>query len=1667
MGNDGNDTIYGNGGDDVLKGGNGNDSIYSGYGNDILDGGKGNDVLCGNEGNDVYIYSKGDGNDTIYDYQGKNTIEFKDINKDEIEFSTEGKDLLITVKDTQGYITIKDIFWRNNEFYFKFADGNTIGIGDLVLAFTGDDQDNTLNGYYGSDILEGKKGNDKLYGKEGDDTYVYHKGDGNDIIYDWQGNNTVDFKDIISSEVGFIKENSNLLVKIRDTNEQITIANFFNSYSSNMKFKFADGTTLDKNAAKVAALIGDNNDNMIQGYDSNDILKGNGGNDTLYGGKGNDTLEGGKGNDILVGNTGVDTYVFGRGGGQDVIYALDADYGRFNIDANGNYNISYYYNQQNVKGTDIIKFKEGITKNDLIFERAGANGHDLLIKIKDTDDSITVKDMFSDAVSSKGIDKIEFADGSFMSTDDIYKNTPLTINRADQERTNGSVYSDIIIGNDQDNIVYANDGDDTLTGDKGNDYLDGGNGSDVYIYNKGDGSDTIYDAGGTDTIKFGQGISKQDIIVKRSERVNADGRKEYRDIKISFKNSPNDSITIKDVIASNKVTEGNKIETFEFENGEKLSFEDIKKLSLIGSNESETLIGYVHSHNIMSGNEGNDKLYGQGWNDTMDGGEGDDIIESGSGNDTLIGGTGNDTLNGGIGDDVYIYNKGDGKDTIIDGGGTDVIKFGQGINKEDLIATKIGKGYYGDIVLTFANSQNDSITIKNIILAGEINNANKIEALEFANGKKLKIEDIKLNIIGTEENDNMRGYDGFSNIIKGNGGNDNIQGGSGNDTITGGDGDDIIKGEDGNDIIDGGTGNDALYGGDGEDTYLFGKGDGQDTVSADGNDIIKFKTGITRGDLILRRSEYQKDGFNNGLILTIKNSLDSITIKDVFKDESNSQGIKGIEFNDGSSMNLEDIKKGVLISSDSDQKTFYGFNSDDTIIGGDSNEYLFGEGGNDTLIGNKGDDIISGGDGNDILIGGEGNDELQGGSGNDTYVFGRGDGNDKIINYDSDSGQNDIIKFEEDITKDDLIFKRVRTSDGVGDLVVSIKGTKDSICVSGMFNVVDNNHILNEQYKINKIEFSDGSYMDLEAIQLALKNNNVIIHSSYFWRNNEGSDEDDEIYGDDDSNYLAGNKGDDILIGGKGADRLNGGEGADTYVFAKGDGNDIISADGNDIIKFKEGISKDDLLITREYSNLKINFKNSDDSITVSGMLYEIDSNSQGIKAIEFSDGSSLSLEDIRKAVLVNNDSVDAYETISGFNSDDLIIGNSKDNVIIARGGNDTVYGKEGNDTISGDAGNDLLIGGEGDDTYEYNMGDGNDTIDNTGGGNDTILFSYGISKDDVSFKKDGNDLIVTVNKDSSQTIKVKNHFLGGDYAIDQIKFASNGSVLSGKDISKLMNTVHLTSEGGNNNLVDKGQKDNVYTYAGGRVTISDNGGYDKVIFKNKTYSVNYSKKGDNLLISANKITASNNNVLEIKDFFKGANHIIEDFDLSEYSLVTARRIYEDFGITYPVAQSKQEVLTGGKEDNVYIYTGGRKIIDDKGGNDRVVFQGLEEGLFYRQKGNNLLISTKKMTTDNEDILEIKNFFSSKNSIIEEFQITDYWSVSARKIYEDFDETYPQSAPNNIKTMSVTGNTSSGIDINRLIQDINSYSNNSAIASSSSDILRNDNSITLAMNQGV
>lgn len=68
QGGDGNDTLSGNAGNDVLYGEAGADTLYGNAGDDLLFGGSDNDSLDGGLGNDVYLFGRGAGRDTVYDY---------------------------------------------------------------------------------------------------------------------------------------------------------------------------------------------------------------------------------------------------------------------------------------------------------------------------------------------------------------------------------------------------------------------------------------------------------------------------------------------------------------------------------------------------------------------------------------------------------------------------------------------------------------------------------------------------------------------------------------------------------------------------------------------------------------------------------------------------------------------------------------------------------------------------------------------------------------------------------------------------------------------------------------------------------------------------------------------------------------------------------------------------------------------------------------------------------------------------------------------------------------------------------------------------------------------------------------------------------------------------------------------------------------------------------------------------------------------------------------------------------------------------------------------------------------------------------------------------------------------------------------------------------------
>nr|WP_315064571.1 hypothetical protein [uncultured Campylobacter sp.] len=59
--------------------------------------------------------------------------------------------------------------------------------------------------------------------------------------------------------------------------------------------------------------------------------------------------------------------------------------------------------------------------------------------------------------------------------------------------------------------------------------------------------------------------------------------------------------------------------------------------------------------------------------------------------------------------------------------------------------------------------------------------------------------------------------------------------------------------------------------------------------------------------------------------------------------------------------------------------------------------------------------------------------------------------------------------------------------------------------------------------------------------------------------------------------------------------------------------------------------------------------------------------------------------------------------------------------------------------------------------------------------------------------------------------------------------------------------------------------------------------------------------------------------------------------------------------------------------------------ITDTGGNDKVVFKNPGSRVFYSSDGIDLMISTAKIDSSNNNILQVKNFFASKDSIIENF----------------------------------------------------------------------------------
>ena len=152
----GNDSVHGGNGNDTLWGESGDDRLSGGDGDDVLFGGQGTDYLVGGKGADTYVFSLGEGKDTIIDNVGEhNALQFgqnisvNDLHIDAITDVRGNIDWKITIKGSEGdSITINDQFVSGKTDAvidtFRFDEG-TLSLQELMGRLSGNGNINNLS----------------------------------------------------------------------------------------------------------------------------------------------------------------------------------------------------------------------------------------------------------------------------------------------------------------------------------------------------------------------------------------------------------------------------------------------------------------------------------------------------------------------------------------------------------------------------------------------------------------------------------------------------------------------------------------------------------------------------------------------------------------------------------------------------------------------------------------------------------------------------------------------------------------------------------------------------------------------------------------------------------------------------------------------------------------------------------------------------------------------------------------------------------------------------------------------------------------------------------------------------------------------------------------------------------------------------------------------------------------------------------------------------------------------------------------------------------------------------------------------------------------------------------------------------------------------------------
>ncbi|MDO6609314.1 putative Ig domain-containing protein, partial [Saccharophagus degradans] len=1377
------DQIFDLGGDDLYFGDAGADEFIDGSGNDIYYGG---------EGDDIYAFSSTGGVNTIVDSAGINVVNFReDIAQEDLTFIRKfPNDLHILHDNEQSELVVKDYFEHHESAVsvFKFSTGmelNYRAVSELVMLATEDDNhlvgswsNEILDGKGGNDLLAGAAGDDTLFGGDGldelnggsgndeltggldddllaggsgDDTYYIALNDGNDIIEHQAGvdeQNVIVFSDDVDPASMTVYREGGDLTLVRENDQTTTIKGYSDGalYSlTSIEFTFGVGSqwsVSDINSFAVSAtegndiIFGDADANTIvalagndevRGFDGGDNLSGGVGRDTLYGGGGDDTINGnedddtligGAGNDTLYGGDGEDDYYFSASDGQDKI--VDADIGVLNFTSTvtGNYSTS----GNSVRINDFI-LNHG-TEDYVQLTRAEMLTVDDLLVAGESVDSLRIE---SDLVADTLI---------YFSGDDVLHNSELVgdVNKIYLGEGANSFYLDgdvigsisVIGGSGNDSFYLKRDENINITG---------GGGEDRYLVDRFSGTHTLRP-------------DDDDVIVVQEDLINVElNFSDFgRDLQIGLSESLEGGLYHRTTLDG--FFQSQEVASIQFGSGEILTQEDILSILLNGTELSDTIHGTDFGNKIF-GNGGSDQLYGRDGSDELFGGAGDDTLAGGRGDDLLDGGVGRNSLQGDSGSNIYIVGAEGAEDTINNFSTTDpynlrddVIEFASGIIAEDLVLSKDRND-----LLIGISSNSSSVIVKDYFSHLHIDGRYSIDKFIFSNGDEWSFQDVVDQFGLSTLEDVFKGTDGddeiygssSADVIKGGLGNDVIKAGSGNNIVYGGaDNDEIsgsgeLHGDDGKDVLTGTRASgDKLYGGDGDDELE----DGKENYGGAGDD--KIHLGGYRNDSITVGGEDDDDYYVSSGSATLEFSFSRGDGRDTFVQVGTGSNIvlnfdETVKFSDihltpleqgkGSSVRFE-LSYGEGDSIDFGASRFvtgysnieFNFESDPSEVLTIEDLYLWSlattnESDTISLIEagvvdlKAGDDQFFGSSWDDDVRGGAGKDVLEGGSGKDIYRFAAGDGVDTVID---DQGESTFI-FDSAVSVDDLVLYR-----------------------SGQNLIIDlpENNITYQNYYSN-------NWYAFPALTLSFADGQILIPNEEFVELiGAGSDRDDNIELYDHPSF------DYTVVGGLGNDVFYGSASSNTFMYASGDGHDIIdlptSSVSNELIV--SGVDASDIVWSVDGYDLVIRDTVGLGSIRVNsyiggGILNTI--NTPYVRPIfdSISIGENVySGEDIKEFIsapsnennfIFGNENEDAIEALGGddwvigTSSSDVVYGGDGEDVINGFGGDDVIYGEGDADIIYGSAGSDRMFGGDGDDILKSD-GDGN--YFDGGGGNDTLI---------------------------------------------------------------------------------------------------------------------------------------------------------------------------------------------------------------------------------------------------------------------------------------------------------------------------------------------------------